>query len=108
MAQLTIVWIIAVMSALMCVLAKEEMYSDQYDDIDVEEVLKSQALRDMYFYCFMEKIPCETPQQKYLTGIYDIISLTDITKFFFFFVLHSLVNTKSNFFLIVIKPAIAF
>nr|QJT73568.1 chemosensory protein 9 [Encarsia formosa] len=39
---------------------EEEKYSDKYDDIDLDEVLKNDRLREQYFKCFMDEGPCNT------------------------------------------------
>ncbi|KAG8041731.1 hypothetical protein G9C98_007035 [Cotesia typhae] len=36
----------------------EELYSDKYDVLNVEEVLAHDELRDTYYNCFMDRGPC--------------------------------------------------
>lgn len=69
MARLNRIALIIAISVLMCVLA-EEMYSTQYDNVDIQAMLQNDELRDKYNKCFMEIIPCETPEQKYLTDMF--------------------------------------
>jgi len=67
MARLS--YIVTIVSiALMCILA-EELYSDQYDDIDVESILQNDKLRNQYYNCFMETSPCITADAKFFKGI---------------------------------------
>jgi len=67
MARLT--YIVTIVSiALMCILA-EELYSDQYDDIDVSSILQNDKLRNQYYNCFMETSPCLTADAKFAKGI---------------------------------------
>ncbi|XP_011168346.1 putative odorant-binding protein A10 [Solenopsis invicta] len=64
MARLSfIVTIIAV--ALACVLAEEELYSNRYDDIDIDRILENKKLRLQYYNCFMDTEPCRTADAKF-------------------------------------------
>jgi hypothetical protein len=42
------------------VLAEDKKYSDTYDDLDVDMILKDDAERDRYYACFMDTGPCHT------------------------------------------------
>ncbi|KAG5319919.1 PEB3 protein, partial [Acromyrmex heyeri] len=55
---------------LMCILAEEEHYSDNYDNIDYHTILNNKTARDSYYDCFMEIAPCQTPVQKALTSMF--------------------------------------
>jgi len=68
MARLSyIVTIISI--ALMCVLA-EELYSDQYDDIDVRNIVENDKLRNQYYNCFMATGSCVTADSKFFKEIF--------------------------------------
>ncbi|XP_072767351.1 ejaculatory bulb-specific protein 3-like [Anoplolepis gracilipes] len=54
--------------ALLCVLA-EELYSDQYDYIDYNNILNNEKLRDQYYKCYMEIAPCVTADAKFFREI---------------------------------------
>lgn len=80
MSRLSHFVLIIIMNALMCILAKEELYSTEYDDFDIQGLLQNKNLRNEYFNCFMEIAPCKTLEQKKLTGTaihysYRIISI---------------------------------
>ncbi|GAB1860338.1 Chemosensory protein [Camponotus japonicus] len=60
--------IIILISIASCVLA-EELYSDQYDHIDVNNILNNDKLRDQYFNCYMETEPCLTAEAKFYRDI---------------------------------------
>jgi len=67
MARLS--YIVTIVSiALMCILA-EELYPDQYDDIDAANILENDKLRNQYYNCFMETSPCLTADAKFFKGI---------------------------------------
>ncbi|KAL6261464.1 hypothetical protein P5V15_006554 [Pogonomyrmex californicus] len=67
MARLNfIVTIIAI--TLTCVFAKE-LYSSQYDDIDIGEILNNEKLRLQYYNCFLDIAPCRTADAKFFKGI---------------------------------------
>lgn len=67
--RLNCIVLIIAMNALMCVLAEEELFTDQYDYIDVRAILQDKNEREAYYNCFMEIAPCQTPEQTTLTGI---------------------------------------
>ncbi|KAL6420198.1 hypothetical protein ACFW04_013819 [Cataglyphis niger] len=50
--------------ALLCVLA-EELYSDQYDYININDILNNDKLREQYYNCYMEIGPCVTADAKF-------------------------------------------
>ncbi|XP_011502677.1 PREDICTED: ejaculatory bulb-specific protein 3-like [Ceratosolen solmsi marchali] len=39
---------------------EDKKYSDAYDDLDVDVILKDDAERDRYYACFMDTGPCHT------------------------------------------------
>jgi len=82
MARLSRIAMIIAMNVLICVFAEEvKLYSDQYDNTDIEaEVLNVKDERDAYFNCFMKRAPCRTPKQEYFTGI----SVLSLNYFFSF------------------------
>lgn len=63
--------------ALLCVLA-EEIYTDQYDYIDVKNILDNEKLRLQYYNCYMETGPCLTADAKYFRGISIYICIQNI------------------------------
>ncbi|XP_012531699.1 putative odorant-binding protein A10 [Monomorium pharaonis] len=70
MARLSfIVTIIAV--TLACVLAEEyvELYSNRYDDVDIEGILTNDKLRMQYYQCFMGTSPCKTADAKFFNDV---------------------------------------
>ncbi|KYQ48779.1 Putative odorant-binding protein A10 [Trachymyrmex zeteki] len=68
MARLSlIVTIIAV--ALACVFAEKELYSDRYDDINIQEILANEKLRMQYYNCFLGIAPCRTADAKFFAGV---------------------------------------
>ncbi|KYN23321.1 Ejaculatory bulb-specific protein 3, partial [Trachymyrmex cornetzi] len=71
MTQLSRIALIIAMNVLMCVLAEEERYSDQYDYIDIQFILQNKEIREEYYNCFMEIAPCKTPEQE---GIAELFS----------------------------------
>lgn len=79
--------IIILISIASCVLA-EELYSDQYDHIDVNSILSNDKLRNQYINCYMETEPCLTADAKFFKGmslfIYKIFSCVSspYNKFF--------------------------
>ncbi|XP_054016456.1 ejaculatory bulb-specific protein 3-like [Hylaeus anthracinus] len=38
----------------------EELYPDKYDDIDINNLLNNDRLREQYYNCFVDKGPCIT------------------------------------------------
>ncbi|KAM0726057.1 Allergen Tha p 1 [Formica fusca] len=54
--------------ALLCVFA-EELYSDQYDHIDINNILNNDKLRNQYYNCYMETEPCLTADAKFFREI---------------------------------------
>ncbi|XP_029162634.1 ejaculatory bulb-specific protein 3-like [Nylanderia fulva] len=54
--------------ALLCVLA-EELYTDQYDDIDVKNILSNEKLRLQYYNCYMDTGPCITSDAKFFRDV---------------------------------------
>ncbi|XP_024872714.1 ejaculatory bulb-specific protein 3-like [Temnothorax curvispinosus] len=67
MARLS--YIVTIGIALTCVLA-EELYSDQYDDIDADSILQNDKLRNQYYNCFMGTAPCVTADAKFFKEIF--------------------------------------
>lgn len=71
MARLSyVVTIISI--ALMCVLA-EELYSDQYDDVDIKSILENDKLRQQYYNCTLETGPCVTADAKFFKRMYRML-----------------------------------
>ncbi|EGI69191.1 PREDICTED: ejaculatory bulb-specific protein 3-like [Acromyrmex echinatior] len=70
MTQLSRIVLISAMYVLMCILAEEELYSDQYDYIDIQSILQNKELREEYYNCFMETAPCKSPEQETITELY--------------------------------------
>lgn len=75
MARLSYIVVIAGI-ALTSILA-EELYSSQYDDIDIHEIFNNSKLRNQYYNCFMETSPCRTADAKFFKGISDIQVYTE-------------------------------
>nr|AJP61959.1 chemosensory protein [Phenacoccus solenopsis] len=51
--------------ALAALAATEEIYSDKYDYINIEEILANPGIRARYYNCFLETGPCQTPDAKF-------------------------------------------
>lgn len=47
----------------------EEKYSDKYDHINVDEILKNEQLRSIYYKCFLDTGPCKTADARFFKGI---------------------------------------
>ncbi|XP_058799873.1 uncharacterized protein LOC131669181 [Phymastichus coffea] len=45
--------------------ADEEIYSNKYDFVDVDSILKNDRLRNQYYECFQDIAPCLTPDAKF-------------------------------------------
>nr|ALG36157.1 chemosensory protein 4 [Sclerodermus sp. MQW-2015] len=46
----------------------EEMYSDKYDNIAIEDILNNDKVREEYYNCFMDTGPCVTEDAAYFKG----------------------------------------
>ncbi|XP_070163938.1 ejaculatory bulb-specific protein 3-like [Polyergus mexicanus] len=60
--------VVIISIALTCVLAAE-LYSDRYDDIDVNAIFSNTKLRQQYYKCFMDLAPCKTADAKFFKEI---------------------------------------
>ncbi|XP_062548485.1 ejaculatory bulb-specific protein 3-like [Armigeres subalbatus] len=60
--------IVAAFTLFALVSAQEEQYTTKYDNIDVDEILKSDRLFNNYFKCLMDEGPC-TPDGNELKRI---------------------------------------
>ncbi|XP_039314819.1 uncharacterized protein LOC120359791 [Solenopsis invicta] len=63
MARLSNIVLIIAVNVLICVLAKEELYSEQYDHLDVRGLLANNTQRESYYNCFMGITPCTSEQK---------------------------------------------
>lgn len=45
---------------------EEAKYSDKYDYLDVDNILKNDRLRMQYINCFLDVKPCVTPDAIYI------------------------------------------
>lgn len=94
MAQLS--FIVTLISIALYVLA-EELYTDQYDYIDINNILNNDKLREQYYNCYMETGPCLTADARYFRGIsfylfiYRIFNLYIQKYNVFFLIINSLV-----------------
>ncbi|XP_065083469.1 ejaculatory bulb-specific protein 3-like [Ochlerotatus camptorhynchus] len=61
-------FIVAACALFALVSAQDEQYTTKYDNIDVEEILKSDRLFNNYFKCLMDEGPC-TPDGNELKRI---------------------------------------
>lgn len=90
MARLiSIVAIIGIALAIV-VTAEEELYSDKYDDIDVNEILTNDRLREEYYECFIGRAPCTTATMKFYKSTFIYTQ-----RFFVRHILNSFFITKS-------------
>ena len=62
-------YIVTIISIALLYVSAEELYSDRYDHIDVENILQNDKLRDQYYNCFMETVQCITADAKFFKGI---------------------------------------
>ncbi|XP_066603689.1 ejaculatory bulb-specific protein 3-like [Prorops nasuta] len=46
----------------------DEMYSDKYDHVRVEDILTNDNVREEYYNCFMDTGPCVTEDAAYFKG----------------------------------------
>lgn len=76
MARLSCIVLIAGF-ALVCVLAKEELYSDRYDNVDVRAIFANDKLREQYYNCIVDTGPCNTGPQRFFKST--VISLSQRT-----------------------------
>nr|XP_012223737.1 PREDICTED: ejaculatory bulb-specific protein 3-like [Linepithema humile] len=67
MVQLSCIVFIGI--ALVFVFA-EELYTSQYDYIDVDIILANNKLRNQYYKCFMETAPCKTADMKFFREVF--------------------------------------
>lgn len=73
------IFIVAALALFALVSAQEEQYTTKYDNIDVEEILKSDRLFNNYFKCLMDEGPC-TPDGNELKRILPEALLTNCAK----------------------------
>ncbi|EZA48691.1 ObirCSP10.2 [Ooceraea biroi] len=66
--------------ALVCVLAKEEFYSDRFDDVDIPAIFNNNKLRRQYYSCLMDTGPCATAPQRFIKDIFGEIIQTQCKK----------------------------
>jgi len=57
-------WLLAILAVLAAVVA-EELYSDEWDHINPDDILLNDELRNQYYNCFMDTGPCMTEDQKF-------------------------------------------
>lgn len=89
-------FIVILISIALYVLA-EELYSDQYDHIDVNNILNNDKLRNQYYECYMETGPCLTADAKYFKGIYFHIFIYKIFNLYIQkYSVFSLINSSIN------------
>jgi len=69
MSQLSRIALIIAMNVLLYVLAVER-YTNEFDNIDIDAILRNDTLRDEYHKCYINTGPCNTIAQKKITGIY--------------------------------------
>ncbi|XP_072766205.1 ejaculatory bulb-specific protein 3-like [Anoplolepis gracilipes] len=78
MARLS--YIIAIIGiALVCVFA-EELYSSQFDDVDINAVFNNPKLRRQYYKCMMDIAPCRTADAKFFKEIFGDALQTECRK----------------------------
>lgn len=68
MARLLACIALIVACALVCVYADEGLYSDRFDNIDVQAVFANEKLRRQYSGCLLGTGPCNTAPQRFLKG----------------------------------------
>ncbi|EFN81740.1 ejaculatory bulb-specific protein 3 [Harpegnathos saltator] len=56
---------LVIIFGLMCVYAEEELYSDKYDNIDIDGILNNDRLRNQHRRCYIGLAPCITADMKF-------------------------------------------
>ncbi|XP_055588976.1 uncharacterized protein LOC129741277 [Uranotaenia lowii] len=77
--KLLAVAVFVLLACLAQVQAQEEQYTTKYDNIDLDEILKSTRLFNNYFKCLMDEGPC-TPDGKELKRLLPEALLTNCAK----------------------------
>ncbi|XP_032666719.1 ejaculatory bulb-specific protein 3-like [Odontomachus brunneus] len=77
MARLIGIVAIVGIALFMCVFAAEELYSSKYDDIDIQNILTNDRLRNQHRKCYMDLGPCTTSDMRFYK---DFIGEAIVTK----------------------------
>nr|ALG36155.1 chemosensory protein 2 [Sclerodermus sp. MQW-2015] len=59
---------------------EEELYSDRYDYIDADDILKNERLRNQYYKCFYGSGPCVTADAKFFKNNFGEAIVTKCKK----------------------------
>nr|QNL14941.1 chemosensory protein 4 [Aulacocentrum confusum] len=58
----------------------QELYSDKYDHINVDEILANSRLRESYLQCYLRSGPCVTADAKFFRDTFAEAVLTQCVK----------------------------
>ncbi|KAJ8670411.1 hypothetical protein QAD02_001670 [Eretmocerus hayati] len=61
-------------------LSEEKVYSDKYDNINVDDILKNERKRENYYNCFIGKAPCITPDARFFKERFPEAMVTKCVK----------------------------
>lgn len=68
-----------ILSLLMWTFA-EELYSDKYDYVNIDEILTNDRLRNEYYDCFIDAGSCITPDSVFFKSKYKFLLKCDNIK----------------------------
>lgn len=71
--------VILILSLLMWTYA-EELYSDKYDYVNIDEILANDRLRNQYYDCFIDAGSCLTPDSVFFKSKYKLLLKYDNIK----------------------------
>jgi len=68
MARLSFIVTIITVALAYVAFSEEELYSDRYDNIDIEEILANDKQRMQYYNCVMDSAMCKTAAASFFSG----------------------------------------
>lgn len=69
MGKSTYLVLVAACLAVGAFAEEEELYSNKYDETNVDAILENDRLRNQYFKCFLDTAPCVTADAIFFKGI---------------------------------------
>lgn len=76
-------WILSIVilfATIFSVRANDSTYTTKYDNINVDEILKTSRLRNQYIDCYLGNSPCVTPEAKFLKDVLPEVLVTKCSK----------------------------
>ncbi|KAL2744577.1 ejaculatory bulb-specific protein 3 [Vespula maculifrons] len=76
-------WILSIVilfATIFSVRANDGAYTTKYDNINVDEILKTARLRNQYVDCYLGNSPCVTPEAKFLKDVLPEVLVTKCSK----------------------------